>query len=86
MGEVLNLNKARKARARADKATTAFMLNIQEALVRRDENLKMEPSLAVSWSNPSPTVFGFHEVFHSLVVAAAVAHFVLVMRLLSRTG
>jgi hemolysin III len=26
--------------------------------------------------NPWPRVFGFHEVFHALVVAAAVAHFV----------
>jgi len=28
--------------------------------------------------NPSPTVFGFHEVFHALTVAAATAHFVAV--------
>jgi hemolysin III len=26
--------------------------------------------------NPAPHVFGFHEVFHALVIAAAVAHFV----------
>lgn len=32
--------------------------------------------------NPFPHHFGFHEVFHTLVVAAAVVHFVLVMRLL----
>jgi len=32
--------------------------------------------------NPYPHHFGFHEVFHTLVVAAAIAHFVLVMRLL----
>lgn len=32
--------------------------------------------------NPFPRHFGFHEVFHTLVVAAAVVHFVLVMRLL----
>ncbi len=25
--------------------------------------------------NPSPTVFGYHEVFHALVIAAAAAHF-----------
>ena len=31
--------------------------------------------------NPSPAHFGFHEVFHLLVVGAAVAHYVLVMRL-----
>lgn len=32
--------------------------------------------------NPSPAHFGFHEVFHLLVVGAAVAHYVLVMRLI----
>ena len=26
--------------------------------------------------NPAPLVFGFHEVFHALVIAAALAHFV----------
>ena len=26
--------------------------------------------------NPWPTTFGFHEVFHALVVAAALTHFV----------
>lgn len=34
--------------------------------------------------NPFPHHFGFHEVFHTLVVAAAVVHFVLVLRLLLR--
>jgi len=28
------------------------------------------------WGNYSPRVFGFHEVFHALVIAAALAHFV----------
>lgn len=32
--------------------------------------------------NPSPAHFGFHEVFHLLVVGAAVVHYVLVMRLI----
>ena len=27
------------------------------------------------WPDPAPAVFGFHEVFHLLVVAAAAAHF-----------
>jgi hemolysin III len=31
--------------------------------------------------DPSPTWFGFHEVFHTLVVAAAVVHFVAVARI-----
>jgi len=33
--------------------------------------------------NPSVQHFGFHEVFHTLVVAAAVLHFILVVRLIS---
>ena len=36
---------------------------------------------ALKRPNPSPTHFGFHEVFHSLVVAAATLHFVLAVRL-----
>jgi hemolysin III len=28
------------------------------------------------WPNPAPTSFGYHEVFHAFVVAAAVVHFV----------
>ncbi len=31
---------------------------------------------AARWPNPWPRTFGFHEVFHALVVAAAVIHFV----------
>jgi hemolysin III len=31
---------------------------------------------ATTWPNPFPTTFGFHEVFHVLVVAAAVTQFV----------
>ena len=33
---------------------------------------------ATRWPNPLPAVLGFHEVFHLLVVAAAVAQFVAV--------
>ena len=33
---------------------------------------------AVHWPNPFPAVFGFHEIFHVLVVAAAAAQFVAV--------
>jgi hemolysin III len=28
--------------------------------------------------NPAPEVFGYHEIFHALVVAAAAAHFAVV--------
>jgi hemolysin III len=30
---------------------------------------------AVERPNPSPSVFGYHEIFHALVIAAAAAHF-----------
>jgi hemolysin III len=33
---------------------------------------------AVRWPNPFPAVFGFHEIFHVLVVAAAATQFVAV--------
>ena len=31
---------------------------------------------ATSWPNPFPATFGFHEVFHVLVIAAAATQFV----------
>ncbi len=35
-------------------------------------------ALVYAWQrpNPWPRVFGFHEVFHTLVIAAAIVHFV----------
>jgi hemolysin III len=33
---------------------------------------------ATEWPNPFPRTFGFHEIFHLLVVAAALCHFVVV--------
>ncbi len=36
--------------------------------------------------NPSPAVFGFHELFHVFVVAAVISHFVAVAVLVSRTA
>ena len=33
---------------------------------------------ATAWPNPFPATFGFHEVFHVLVIAAAVTQFVAV--------
>lgn len=32
------------------------------------------------WPNPSPRVFGYHEIFHLLVIAASALHFVAVTR------
>ncbi|MBL9039512.1 MAG: hemolysin III, partial [Archangium sp.] len=31
------------------------------------------------WPNPQPAVFGYHEVFHVLVLVAAAAHFAVVV-------
>jgi peptide/nickel transport system substrate-binding protein len=39
--------------------TTAFVNNIYEGLVRFNEQLKVEPALAESWQNTSPTVWRF---------------------------
>jgi hemolysin III len=33
---------------------------------------------ATHWPDPFPSVFGFHEVFHALVLAAAATQFVAV--------
>ncbi len=37
----------------------SFALNIYEPLVRRDKQLKLEPALAVKWTQTSPTVWHF---------------------------
>jgi len=37
--------------------------------------------LAVRWPNPRPAVFGFHEVWHGMVVAACVCHYVMIWQL-----
>jgi hemolysin III len=38
---------------------------------------------AARWPNPFPRTFGFHEIFHLLVVAAAATQFVAVSLLVS---
>ncbi|WP_458700463.1 ABC transporter substrate-binding protein [Sulfurospirillum sp. 1307] len=38
-------------------ATNSILSNIFDTLVRFDENIKVHPSLAESWSNPEPTVW-----------------------------
>jgi hemolysin III len=30
----------------------------------------------LQWPDPKPTVFGYHEMFHAFVIAAATVHFV----------
>ena len=39
--------------------TNSFMNNIYEGLVRFNEKIEIEPALAESWSQPSPTVWRF---------------------------
>lgn len=36
---------------------------------------------ALKWPDPAPAVFGYHEVFHVLVIGAAACHFAMVARL-----
>ena len=38
----------------------SFLSGIYEPLVRRSKTLGTEPSLAVKWENPSPSVWRFH--------------------------
>ncbi len=37
---------------------------------------------ALRWPDPAPRVFGYHEVFHALVIAAAICHFAAVVLVL----
>jgi peptide/nickel transport system substrate-binding protein len=39
--------------------TLTVLNHIYEGLVRRDKDMKIEPALAVSWTQPSPTVWRF---------------------------
>jgi hemolysin III len=34
--------------------------------------------LALKWPDPSPRVFGYHEVWHVMVVAASLCHAVVI--------
>jgi hemolysin III len=34
---------------------------------------------AARWPDPAPSVFGYHEIFHTLVIAAAACHFAVVL-------
>lgn len=45
--------------ARSDLFVTTFDMNMYEALLRRDRNLKLEPALATAWSNINPTTWRF---------------------------
>jgi peptide/nickel transport system substrate-binding protein len=45
--------------ARRDLSVTSFDMNMYEALLRRDRNLKLEPALATKWSNINPTTWRF---------------------------
>jgi peptide/nickel transport system substrate-binding protein len=45
---------------RQETVQLSFLSNIYEPLVRRNRELGLEPSLATSWEQPSPTVWRFH--------------------------
>lgn len=36
---------------------------------------------AAKWPNPAPKTFGYHEIFHALVILASLFHFTAVARL-----
>lgn len=36
---------------------------------------------AFKWPNPAPRTFGYHEIFHALVIVASIFHFTAVARL-----
>lgn len=38
---------------------------------------------AVKWPNPRPATFGYHEIFHILVMIASVFHFIVIYRLIA---
>ncbi|MCU1430212.1 MAG: hemolysin [Actinomycetia bacterium] len=42
--------------------------------------------LASNWPDPRPAVFGYHEVWHTFVVAAGVCHYLLVLSLVAPRG
>lgn len=37
----------------------------------------------LKWPNPAPRIFGYHEVFHLLVIVAAILHFIAIVRLVN---
>ena len=38
---------------------------------------------AAKWPNPFPEIFGYHEIFHILVMIASVFHFIVIYRLIA---
>src|ERR1700753_1219329 len=45
---------------RQETVQLSFLANIYEPLVRRNRHLMLEPALATSWEQTSPTVWRFH--------------------------
>src|ERR1700761_6451083 len=45
---------------RQETVQLSFLANIYEPLARRNRDLKLEPALATSWEQTSPTVWRFH--------------------------
>jgi len=40
--------------------------------------------VATKWPNPFPRIFGYHEVWHAMVLAASVCHYIAIVTLLRR--
>src|SRR5580698_7931479 len=45
---------------RQETVQLSFLSNIYEPMVRRNKDLSLEPALATSWEQTSPTVWRFH--------------------------
>lgn len=68
-----------------------YFLEIKEALESKDLYLLFSGGAAyiigaliyaLKWPNPSPKYFGYHEIFHLLVIAGAFFHFLMINGLL----
>lgn len=40
---------------------------------------------ALKWPDPVPATFGYHEIFHGLVIVACVCHFTLILHVVKGT-
>ena len=62
--------------------TTEFVLLIVGGLVYTLGGVV----LASRWPDPIPRIFGYHEVWHVMVVGAAICHFVVIMNVVRASG
>ena len=68
-------------------ALLAGLTNVETALIIGGGCLYTAGAVvyALHRPNPWPAVFGYHELFHALVVAAAAMHYVAIVCLVTRT-